>query len=351
MVRSFRWPLALAVALVAGTIGLAQTLPPPTPAPDTELPPPLPPLPPPPPVVVDKPPPPTPPATVTSFPHPSEEITPLPSVLDPLLDRPPVPTPGLFTGVELDVVKPRIINRLSAPVTAGGITDTLDLPPGCLGVTVSPRFTVGYRLPNGFGEFLLSYRFLDAAGRDTLDDLMGPSGATPTSRTRLDMHVVDLAYGSEEYSLGPKWGMRWEIGTRLGTVFYDTRIGDGTLALRTSNFFVGAGPEAGLSLTRSLGWGGLGLYGSVNGSVLIGQVNQHFVVDLGPDGAGETVQRGTQAVPSVAAQAGLSWAPASSRIRMNLGYQFEQYFDVGSLHDSRGDVQTNGFFVTGQFNF
>jgi hypothetical protein len=345
MVRSFRWPLGLAVALVAGVSGFAQTLPLPTPAPDDYLPPP------PPPAVVAKPSPPTPPVTVTSLPHPPEDITALPAVLDPLLERPPVPPPGLFIGVELDVVKPRVINRLSAPVTVGNVTDTLDLPHACLGVTVSPKFTLGYRLPSGFGEFLLSYRFLDAAGRDTLDDLVGPGGETPTARSRLDMHVVDLAYGSEEYALGPNWGMRWEIGTRLGTVFYDTRIGDGTVALRTSDFFVGAGPEAGLSLTRSLGWGGLGLYGSVNGSVLIGQVSQRFVVDLGPAGAGETVQRGTQAVPTVAAQAGLSWAPASSRIRMNLGYQFEQFFDVGSLHDSRGDVQTQGFFATGQFNF
>lgn len=342
MLRSFRWPFGLAVALIAGAAGFAQTLPPPIPVPDATLPPVAPPA------IVAKP---SLPVTVTSLPHPSDDITALPAVLDPLLERPPVPPSGWFTGVELDVLKPRVTNRLSAPVTVNGRTDTLDLPHTCLGVTVSPTFALGYRLSSGFGEFLLSYRFLDSAGRDTLDDLVGPGGQTPTARSRLDLHVVDLAYGSEEYALGPNWDMRWQVGTRLGTVFYDTRIGDGTAALRTSNFFVGAGPDAGLSLTRSLGWGGLGLYGSVNGSVLIGQVNQRFVVDLGPAGAGETVQRGTQAVPSVAAQAGLNWAPASSRIRMNLGYQFEQFFNVGSLGDSRGDVQTQGFFVTGQFNF
>ena len=99
---------------------------------------------------------------------------------DPLLDPVCLPHPGWLFDVEMDILGTHVFNHV-------GETDPTVVPPGVNGVnvpmatlnwTVSPRFEAGYRLPSGFGEFDVSYRFLLTNGVGTL-----PAGtpASPTS--------------------------------------------------------------------------------------------------------------------------------------------------------------------------
>src|SRR5262249_35246262 len=140
-------------------------------------------------------------------------------------------------------------------VAAGAKAGAGGLPPGYvpqahLDGTVSPRFQVGYRLPAGFGEFALSYRFLATQGEQTFVNNNGPSDL----RARPDLNVPALTYPSHEISLWPLADMRWPIGTRFANVFFDDRLatpptlaaaGDGVAEQRFSSHFYGLGPVFG----------------------------------------------------------------------------------------------------------
>src|SRR5205085_2737692 len=197
-------------------------------------------------------------------------------------DRPGSPPPGLFFTVESALVGVHVKNRLTNTVTMDGVqVDTIHVPGAELGWTVAPRFELGCRLPEGMGEFLIGYRFLTAEGAAIAvgDQLTG------RIKSRVSLNAWDLDYATREYSLAPDWDMKWKLGARLAGVFYDSRAGlqtlpDGFASLqidqRASNDFWGAGPHAGLQLSRPLDIPGLSLYGQIEGATLLGQIDQYF---------------------------------------------------------------------------
>ena len=126
--------------------------------------------------------------------------------------------------------------------------------------TVSPRFELGYRLPSGFGEVDVAYRFLLAEGTGSTADPIAAPDATAALRSHLNIHVGDLDYASRETSLGPSWGMKWRIGLRYADVFFDSRAdeplaaaaaGSGIFERSISNNFWGIGPHATLELNTA----------------------------------------------------------------------------------------------------
>ena len=72
--------------------------------------------------------------------------------------------------------------------------------------TVSPRFEVGYRLPSGFGEVDVAYRFLLAEGSGSTTDPIAAPDATAALTSHLNINVGDVDYASRETSLGPNAG-------------------------------------------------------------------------------------------------------------------------------------------------
>src|SRR4051812_4938128 len=79
---------------------------------------------------------------------------------DPYLDRPEA-APGFFAGAEIDVVAPHIKNRLQATVPFPSfLPNVVHLPSAEFDWTGAPRIEVGYRLAEGFGEFLVGYHSL-----------------------------------------------------------------------------------------------------------------------------------------------------------------------------------------------
>lgn len=276
---------------------------------------------------------------------------------DPLLDRPDYPPPGWFTSLDIGFVKPHLKNRLTEEVTIDGVgTDVVRLPSASLGWTVSPRFEFGYRFPQGFGEVVLAYQFLTSEGSTVLPDF-DFAGIDGFLKSRLNMNVVDLDYASREYALNTYWDMKWRVGVRVATVFFDSQASGLFLEGRTSNHFVGAGPRAGLELWRCLPVAGLSLFGKVDGSAVLGRIRQSFeeTVLVAPDFAvgGSTVDHGSQAVPVVRVQAGLGWTPALEGhwLRFALGYEYEQWWFVGRLEDSAADLTLNGFFFRMDYRY
>jgi hypothetical protein len=251
---------------------------------------------------------------------------------------------------------PHIKNHLVANVPIGPFTDTVHLPTTELDWTGEPEFTLGYRLPQGAGEFLFRYRFLVTEGTGVLPgyDL---DGSDVPIRSRLNLNVLDFDYASHEFSLAPYWDMKWHVGVRLADVFFDSLANGFFIEQRTANMFLGAGPHAGLDLWRSLGTQNLGLYFGMDVASLLGRIHQAFeeivVADDGEILGGATDVRTTQVIPVLNVKAGLSWTPCwrGRWSRYSFGYELEQWWYLGQAADSRAELTTQGLFFRAEFGF
>jgi hypothetical protein len=284
---------------------------------------------------------------------------------DPLLDQPELPPPGWFANAELSLIAPHVYNRLLGVVTVtDSRADSVHVPPAALNNAASPRFEGGYRLPDGFGEFLLSYRFLVTQGAGSLGSDAGPLHL----ESRLDVNVFNFDFANTD-PLWWGWEMRWRVGVQLATAFFDARsnllaapetpVGTPT-EQHASNQLVGTGPHAGLELWRRLALPGLSVYGAVEGSSLYCHLHQEFEEQLLPGPgvlaapAGRTIYTTSQGVGVLGLRLGLSWSPpGNSAARFFLGYQFEQWWQVGrnDNNGSLGNLTEQGIFLRGEFTF
>src|SRR5438552_3453759 len=123
--------------------------------------------------------------------------------------------------------------------------------------------------------------------------------------------------GDPRLPLGPHWAMKWRVGVRLASVFFDSRAEAFFLEQRASNNFLGAGPHAALDLWRSLNCSGFGLFSRLEGAALLGQVSQGFeevVADEDGNLTGTAAHiTHTQAVPVLGLQLGLGWTSCWQR--------------------------------------
>jgi hypothetical protein len=290
---------------------------------------------------------------------------------DPLLDTPPLPPPGWFFVVDLDVTKGHVKNQLSTAVAnpATGKSDQVGLPSAPLDWAINPRFEAGYRLPSGFGEILLAYRFLATQGSETVEGTDGPARLS----SLLDINQVDFDYSNRELSLWPKWNMRWRAGLRYADVYFDSRAeeafalaaaGSGVFQTRTTDSFVGIGPHGAVELSRCFGPSGLAFVTKADFALLVGRIRQQFIertTTLGPDGqplAGALSVSDSVGVPVLNVQAGLGWRPPRyPRAAFFLGYQYEYWWEVGLLSNINnlggtfGEVADQGFVLRAEFNF
>jgi hypothetical protein len=273
---------------------------------------------------------------------------------DPLLEGPDAP--GWFAGVDIELVAPHLKNALVAPVNVSVVgTRDVHAPEADLDWTGSPSVSVGYRFAQGCGAFVATYRFLVSEGMMNVPDydLLG-AGAV---RSRLNMNVLDLDYVSREWSLGPLWDLDWRAGIRVAAVYFDSRAMGQFMEDRTSNNFIGAGPHLGLEVARHLlELPGLSVFAGVDGALLLGHIDQNFeetfTVDNALAAGGATHQSMTQAVPVLRFETGLTWAPpCDNTMRFTVGYQYEHWWYLGQVGDSRAELTDQGVFFRSEFRF
>jgi hypothetical protein len=286
------------------------------------------------------------------------------SIHDPLLERPELPPPGWFFGVEAAWVVPHVKNRLVNNVIIDGVqVDTVHVPQAELDSTIAPRFEIGYRLPDGLGEFLFSYRFLVSEGTNFFSDNDGLTRV----KSRVNLNVFDFDYANDECSLAPKWDMQWKVGVRLAGIYFDSRSCLQTLpemfaALnveqQATNNYWGAGPHAGLCLTRKLEVPGVTLFARVEGATLLGHIRQQFSERFSFSGVPNmqfgvlTTDSGTQAVPTLSFQVGLGWSPPGwSELRFSGGYEYEHWWSLGQLNGSSAELWDQGIFLRGEYRY
>jgi hypothetical protein len=257
--------------------------------------------------------------------------------------------------VDIALVAPHIKNALVAPVAVPGVgTDIVHVPQAALDWTGAPRLGVGYRLPQGFGEFLVSERFLVSEGTDTVPnfDVLGDA----MLKSRLNLNVVDLDYASHECSLAPRWDLKWQAGVRIASIFFDSRAQGQVREERTSNDFLGAGPHAGVQVARRFDLPGLAAFARLDYGLILGRIDQSFEEIRSPPGGGSvggaTNAHDTQAVDHLTFETGLSWVPPDGdRMRFSVGYLFEQWWYLGQVGPSRAELTDQGVFFRSEFSF
>lgn len=293
---------------------------------------------------------------------------------DPLLDRPNAAQPGWYTNLETNFLFIHLRNQLGGPVfnTVTRTNDFVSFAGNPLDPTISPRFEVGYRLPDNWGSIQLGYRFLATRGTDQV--ISGPEDniQAPASQLgRLDFNLADLTYVSREYSLGPYWNMRWGAGARMLFLFFDSRLhflnpasDRGTILAQTeSNHLRGYGAWVFGDIERKMPIPGLALFGRLEGTDFYARTSEVYT---------ETVAGGLGAAPlgfvnrfdgavgvSILREiAGVSYTvPQWNYSRFLLGYQYETFFQIGrqsptsGIIDTRGQLDVHGVFLRGEFNF
>ena len=307
----------------------------------------------------------------------------------PLLERPEAASQGVFFNVKSSIVWPHLRNELVggtvtlAQTSGVSPSSSVGLPPGAgmpitgdiinfpgnpLNPTVTPRFELGYRFPDGFGELKLGYRCLETSGSDTL--ILGDLGPA-SQKGCLDINFVDLDYGIRQFSLGPGWQLRTAIGLRYARVFFDSQVNFldpvtikgspfGTAPFTrlseteaVGNWYIGA--HAVLEVGRTLWVPELTLFGRVEGSGLYGRVHQTFKETFveAPGFTEISVSNGV-GTPVLDAQVGLCWeVPNWNHSRFMVGYQFEMWWQFGRGDNdlSFGTLYDQGLFLRAEFNF
>ncbi|MFZ1932185.1 MAG: Lpg1974 family pore-forming outer membrane protein [Thermoguttaceae bacterium] len=282
---------------------------------------------------------------------------------DPLLDPAELPHPGWLFDVELGIVGSHVVNHLGENVPG-----VAAVPMATLNYAVSPCFELGYRLPSGFGEVDVAYRFLRTEGSGSTTDPIAAPDATAALNSHLSINVGDLDYASHETSLGTNWGMKWRIGLRYADVLFDSQADEplaaaaahsGIFSRSIRNNFWGIGPHATLELNRRQNPWGLGWVGRLDSGLLFGKVHQRSAEVSTADVSTVTDFENPQQVPMLSGFLGLDWRPqCRPNLNILLGYTAEYWWNVGRLSDpdiyngqSAGEVGSHGALLRLEYNY
>jgi hypothetical protein len=272
---------------------------------------------------------------------------------------------GIYADIGLGFLFPTVHNQLNATVVfPSGATQTFHVPQASLDFTVSPEFVVGYHLPDSLGDLQLSYRFLVTEGKTNELADFGPASI----KSRLDINQVDLDYATATYSPLPRYELKFRLGARLGVVYLDSAASDTFNFQEQSNYFVGAGPMAGIDFERRfMELPDLGLFVRLDGAVLTGQIRQKYRdnIDVGTPLEQDAFlsEQKTQTAEVLALQVGFAYRNpfglGGERLRIVGGYQFENWWGVGKINgsvaptniSSDASITAQGIFLRGEYDF
>src|SRR5262249_31764533 len=248
---------------------------------------------------------------------------------------------------------PRATARPAGVRRAGGGPASAPPPAPPLDGPVRPPSEAASRLPECYGGFALSYRFLIDEGRRTV----ATDAGDVTRKSRLNVNVWDFDYVSARYEPLPRWDLRWRVGIRAVTNFYDARETLGVFETRASNYYTGVGPHAAFEVSRELPvLSSLAVMARLDGAVLLGNDKQRYYdIAAAPVNGDETDvlgQRRSQSAQMLRAELGLRYTPAAlETLHFSTGYQVEHWWGLAGPGGTNVELATQGIFFRGQIDF
>jgi hypothetical protein len=292
------------------------------------------------------------------------EGDPYPPGCDPFRERPGLPV-GWFAGIDLDVAHPEIDSQVNNSILGPGdlihgtFTNSTQLPVGDMNWTVMPKVYAGYRLGNGLGEWIASYRILAANSSGTL--LNFDAAGAAQLHTHTTAQVLDLVYGSSDRTDGLAWYYptirRYTLGLRVASWVFDTTANGGqVLEERAGNVFIGGGPVLSYDWIWFTRWPSINLDGGFDAAGVGGFNYQRFAETAIVSGTvqsarGRTDGRGT-ATPMLSVWGGMSWVPdwSNQTFRLTAGYRWERWWNIPD-GGGQNDLTLQGPFVRGEFRW
>jgi Legionella pneumophila major outer membrane protein precursor len=257
-----------------------------------------------------------------------------------------------FVDAEIEVVFPHLSSVLSAPVQLGdgGPTKQLEVRNTRLNATVSPFIELGgFGFGPGYGELAVNYRILATVGND--DFLGNGANASYSVRSTLNLQTFAFDYIRKDCPVLDDLMLSWDVGVRVQVVYFDTQVQSAGTFEQARNYFFGAGPHLGLGLSETL-LHGFSLYGHAD-VALIGGYNtaQNFVLATNDPASGvlsgSAQQEHSQLSPTLGFQVGLAWSPdALPATQFRAGYQFDQWYNVGKVDASHGNLNAQGLLLS-----
>jgi hypothetical protein len=268
-----------------------------------------------------------------------------------------LPRRGWYTDLEFTVLGPFLNGQLAPqPADNARLGGNFPLWRATLNGTVAPEIAVGWRADNGLG-FRASYRSIatDSYTGNPYDSTVYDPTSGTSFASRLDVNVIDLDFTGAPVEFWTRWRASWLAGVRWASVYMDDLAAGPVFTQHASSFFSGAGPHFGAGLEYFFR-PRMSIYTRADGAVLVGHVKQTFstAYDDGTVSCFDQVgQSTTRAVPVVRAQVGMSWYPWPERRYsvFQFGYQFEQWWAVGTAGASTTDLTTHGAFFRWQIQF
>ena len=284
------------------------------------------------------------PSTVSQFSTLANDVDPY-----DILERPGIRV-GWFTELELTAANATMSNRMQSEAFLG--PNAISVPSAPLDWTAMPKFTLGYRLPEGRGELSASYRFLISQGDGSLANNQG------TDSSRLQFHVLDLDYGLSDLFPNDLWlvprQIRITAGVRVAGIDYKTSaMGVGNPGQTASNTFYGAGPRLSFETLYPIASSRWTLFGKLDTAGVIGTDRQTFTQSSGGVTTTGVSNPSTTATPVLGLRAGVNWLPnwGGGNVKMSAGYQWERWYDLGIDTTSYNELTILGPFLRGEVAF
>jgi len=261
--------------------------------------------------------------------------------------------PAIFINVDFGAVIPNLKNQLNSTVTyQNGRVVNVDVASANLDWAFQPHLELGYRLPGEEGGFAISWRGYASSGTSSVPINLLPANV----KTEVSFNIGDLDYIAPMFQPFKEVDVFYRIGARIGAIYFSSSQKNEIHNLLETNYMFGGGPHLCLeSHKRFKMLSGFSHFASVDGTVLIGQTNQNFTsAQKSPEGelSGTTNQFKIQSIPAVTFQTGFSYTPSRApNTKYSVGYQIEQYWNIGNVNNSKGQLGDNAFFFRTQVDF
>jgi hypothetical protein len=267
-----------------------------------------------------------------------------------ILERPGIHV-GWFADLELTAASVQNSNRMQSGSLLG--VNPISVQSAPLDWTAMPKVTLGYRLPEGYGELSASYRFLLTQGDGSI-----PSSNGANASSRLLQQVLDLDYALSDLFPNDLWLVPRQIrvsgGVRVASINYKTSASGGSIEGQSAqNTFYGAGPRFGLESLYPIGSSQWTLFGKFDGAGVIGSDRQTFSQTTGGVTTTASSSLSTIATPVLGLRAGVHWFPdwGSGNFKLSAGYQWERWYNLGTDSSSFNELTIQGPFLRGEVAF
>lgn len=263
------------------------------------------------------------------------------------------PRGNVFFTFDIGAVKPNLSMDLQFTLNnSNGLLVGGNVPVADLDWAIQPHLELGYRLGDGLGGFSASWRMFACDGYGTTT----AEGILFDVKSRVNVQQGDFDYIAPLFQPFQHWDVHYRLGGRILNVYTDSTQQNSLFSFQESNNMFGGGPHGYIEGSRRVvRIPGLAAFAGLDTAVIVGNINQDLTITGNfpqAQSSASNNQFKVISVPQLTLQAGLSYTPQRAPYtKISLGYQLEQWWNLGDVNGSNITLSDMGFFLRGQIDF